>query len=80
MLLEVLPNIHESAKDISLWHSAIVLPQIIATPVAGAIRDGLEIVGNSNGIPCLGYKIVFAICILYFLLGMEMTRRISGMT
>jgi Na+/melibiose symporter-like transporter len=25
MLLEVLPNIHESAKDISLWHSAMYL-------------------------------------------------------
>ena len=82
MLLDVLPNAEGTqsvAKDISLWHSAIVLPQIIATPLAGWIRDGFESVGKANGIECLGYKIIFAICIVYFLAGAEMTRRIQGM-
>ncbi|TPX64233.1 hypothetical protein SpCBS45565_g06057 [Spizellomyces sp. 'palustris'] len=35
MLIDVLPNEQDAAKDMSLWHSALVLPQIVATPVAG---------------------------------------------
>ncbi|KAJ1555567.1 hypothetical protein HK405_000319, partial [Cladochytrium tenue] len=32
MLMDVLPSATEAAKDIALWHSALVLPQIVATP------------------------------------------------
>ena len=69
MLLDVLPrNDVSDAKNISIWHSAIVLPQIIATPIAGYIRDSFEFVGKGS-IECLGYKVIFFISIIYFILG-----------
>ncbi len=79
MLLDVLPQQESQAKDISLWHSAIVLPQILATPVAGWIRDEFQFLGKGK-VECLGYKVIFFISIIYFFLGAEMTRRINGMT
>lgn len=79
MLLDVLPPGENVAKDISLWHSAIVLPQIVATSMAGWIRDVFQKVGKENDMPRLGYQILFGVCILYFVSGAEMTRRIRGM-
>ncbi|KAI9335319.1 major facilitator superfamily domain-containing protein [Obelidium mucronatum] len=79
MLMDVLPSAAEAAKDIALWHSAMVLPQIFATPSAGWLLDYYQKVGHSMNPPaqCLGYKVTFGLCIVYFLLGVEVTRRIT---
>ncbi|KAJ3219775.1 hypothetical protein HDU67_009587 [Dinochytrium kinnereticum] len=80
MLMDVLPSEDEAAKDISLWHSALVLPQIVATPVAGWLLDTFQHVGKERQPPvqCLGYNVVFGLCIVYYLLGVEATRRLRG--
>ncbi|KAJ3406947.1 hypothetical protein CcCBS67573_g03197 [Chytriomyces confervae] len=79
MLMDVLPSEGEAAKDIALWHSAMVLPQIFATPAAGWLLDYYQSVGSALVPPihCLGYKVTFALCIIYFAVGTEITRRIE---
>jgi MFS family permease len=77
MLMDVLPVPEDAAKDIALWHSALVVPQIVATPVAGWLLDVFQSVGKKSGSHCLGYNVVFSICILYFLMGADCTRRIN---
>ena len=32
-----------AAKDLGVWHSAMVLPQLIATPIAGAVLDSVKV-------------------------------------
>ncbi|KAI8925498.1 major facilitator superfamily domain-containing protein [Entophlyctis helioformis] len=76
MLMDVLPNAHDAARDMSLWHMALVVPQIVATPVAGGILDAVQAYGNARGQQCLGYKVVYGLCILYFLAGVLVTTRI----
>ncbi|KAI8613529.1 major facilitator superfamily domain-containing protein [Chytriomyces sp. MP71] len=78
MLMDVLPSEEEAAKDIALWHSAMVLPQIFATPAAGWLLDYYQGIGNSLHPPvvCLGYKVTFGLCVVYFVTGTEITRRI----
>ncbi|KAI9017403.1 major facilitator superfamily domain-containing protein [Gaertneriomyces semiglobifer] len=78
MLMDVLPSDGDVAKDMSLWHSALVLPQIVAMPVAGIVRDWGEKEGEELGVQCLGYKVVFAMCVVYFLAGAAVTKAIRG--
>ncbi|KAI9199400.1 major facilitator superfamily domain-containing protein [Polychytrium aggregatum] len=78
LLMDVLPSGRDAARDISLWTVAMVLPQIVATPIAGWVRDEFQGLGSSWNLQCLGYKCIFAICVVYFALGAEFTRRIEG--
>ncbi|KAJ3102229.1 hypothetical protein HDU96_009711 [Phlyctochytrium bullatum] len=79
MLMDVLPSEEGAAKDISLWHSALILPQIVATPIAGWLLDWFQNVGHQKQPPmqCLGYNVVFGLCIVYYLLGVDATRRLK---
>ncbi|KAI8908622.1 hypothetical protein DFJ77DRAFT_484127 [Powellomyces hirtus] len=82
MLMDVLPNQVDAAKDMSLWHSALVWPQIIALPIAGFIRDAGQSWGEGGDFPenmhCPGYMLIFAICIVYFVAGASVTKAIRG--
>ncbi|KAI9094329.1 major facilitator superfamily domain-containing protein [Phlyctochytrium arcticum] len=80
MLIDVLPSGKDAAKDMSLWHSALVLPQIVATPIAGWIRDLGQEWGETWGVVGLGYKIIFSLCVVYFISGALVTRAISKVT
>lgn len=33
MVLDILPSDVDRAKDLAVWHQALVLPQLIATPI-----------------------------------------------
>ncbi|KAJ3120383.1 hypothetical protein HK098_004651 [Nowakowskiella sp. JEL0407] len=80
MVLQVLPDTSSVGKDLSLWHSALVLPQIFATPIAGWFRDYFQWVGRPEGlnITCLGYKFIYFVCIGYFVGGAVVTRLIKS--
>ena len=78
MAMDVLPHKSTSAKDLSIWHSALVLPQIFATPLAGGLRDYFQEIGTRNGMPALGYQVIFTICLIYFVLGLFVTKKIKG--
>ncbi|KAF6039083.1 hypothetical protein EB796_002629 [Bugula neritina] len=63
LLLDILPSIHNKAKDIAVWNQALILPQVLATPIGGFILDFFEQFNCELG---LGYIILFAITAAYF--------------
>lgn len=65
LVMDVLPDEKDKAKDIAVWHQALVLPNAIATPIGGMILDYFESVDCQLG---LGYIILFAVTSFYFLL------------
>jgi MFS family permease len=78
MLMDVLPNHNDAARDMSLWHTALILPQIISTPIAGWLLDWFQGVGNQEGVHCLGYKVTNVFTIGYLVLGSLVTKIING--
>ena len=58
-----------AAKDLGVWHSAMVLPQLIATPIAGAVLD------SCRSRPA--YAAVFTLAAVYMLLGTVFVRNIT---
>ncbi len=75
---DVLPSLDDYAKDMGVWHIAFVLPQVIATPVAGFLLDNFQRVGKANNIPNLGYIVIFMMAVLFFLLGTVFVKQIKG--
>ena len=67
--LDCLPSQDDAARDVALWHLAYVLPQIFATPLAGALLDTFQVIGDDQGIDCLGYTVIWALAAVYFVLG-----------
>lgn len=74
---DVLPNLDDAAKDMGLWHMALTIPQLVATPLAGSLLDTFQRVGKSNGHPTLGYTVIFSIAIVYFFLGTIFVRQVK---
>ncbi|XP_077999704.1 uncharacterized protein LOC144452481 [Glandiceps talaboti] len=75
LVLDILPDQKDSAKDIAIWSTALVLPQLLATPIGGILLDSFEYVNCEIG---LGYIIVFSVTSVYFLLSGLFVTRISG--
>nr|KAG5690887.1 hypothetical protein BaRGS_028919 [Batillaria attramentaria] len=65
LVMDVLPEEREKAKDIAVWHQALVLPQALATPIGGIVLDVFERINCEIG---LGYIILFVITACYFML------------
>lgn len=74
---DVLPSMDDYAKDMGVWHVAMVLPQVIATPVAGFLLDQLQPVGKAQNIPNLGYTVIFIVAVFYFILGTVFVKQIK---
>lgn len=75
---DVLPSMEDYAKDMGIWHVASVLPQVVATPVAGFLLDRFQAVGRDIGQPNLGYQVIFGVAVLYFILGTVFVKNIRG--
>ncbi len=73
---DVLPSMDDYAKDMGVWHVAMVLPQVIATPIAGFLLDNFQQVGKVRNIPNLGYTVIFMIAVVYFVLGTVFVKQI----
>ncbi|KAH9495320.1 hypothetical protein Btru_018870 [Bulinus truncatus] len=65
LVMDVLPEESDKAKDIAVWHQALVLPQALATPLGGLILDLFEKLNCRIG---LGYIILFLVTSVYFIL------------
>jgi len=74
---DVLPSMDDYAKDMGVWHVAMVLPQVIATPVAGFLLDNFQRVGKAQNIPNLGYTVIFAVAVVFFILGTVFVKQIK---
>ncbi|XP_028409091.1 uncharacterized protein LOC114531677 [Dendronephthya gigantea] len=65
LVMDVLPEDKDKAKDLAVWHQALVLPQAVATPIGGIILDVFERYDCHMG---LGYIILFTVTSFYFAL------------
>ena len=66
------------AHDMGVWHVAITLPQVIATPIAGFLLDKFQAAGRQQGVAHLGYTVIFLLAVVYFVLGTVLVRRIRN--
>eukprot|EP00127_Corallochytrium_limacisporum_P001543 Clim_evm4s65 gene=Clim_evmTU4s65 len=77
MAVDVVGHRAESGRDLAVWHLSLVLPQTIATPIGGVIRDYFQHVGCAT--ECnLGYRILFAITTTYFIIASSLIFKIKG--
>jgi len=74
---DVLPSMDDHAKDMGVWHVAMVLPQVIATPIAGFLLDNFQRVGKVQNIPNLGYTVIFMVAVVYFIFGTVFVKQIK---
>ncbi|XP_065903652.1 uncharacterized protein [Dysidea avara] len=65
LLMDVLKNKQDHAKDIAVWHQALVLPQTFATLIGGLVVSTLNHSSCEHG---LGYIVLFILTALYFFL------------
>eukprot|EP00118_Oscarella_pearsei_P019271 m.203746 g.203746 ORF g.203746 m.203746 type:complete len:207 (+) comp39632_c1_seq7:1266-1886(+) len=83
LVVDVLPDKKDTAKDMAVWHQALLLPQLIATPIAGFLLDHVQaasLPGSSHALGCsigLGYIVVFAVSGIYLLLSGVFVLRIK---
>ncbi len=75
---DVMPSLDDYAKDMGVWHIAMVLPQVVATPIAGFLLDNFQQVGKASSLPTLGYTVIFLIAVVYFALGTFFVKQIKG--
>lgn len=73
LAIDVLPGGEDAAKDMGIWHVAMVLPQIIAPAVTGLTLSALKPTSL-----LLGYTAVFALTALWFVLGTVFVRQIRA--
>lgn len=77
LVTDVLPSANDHAKDINIWHIAIVLSQIIAAPIAGFLLDHFQATGMARNIPHMGYTVIFVVAVMYFILGSMCLKQIK---
>ena len=75
---DVLPSMDDYAKDMGVWHIAMVFPQVVATPIAGFLLDNFQRVGKAQDIPNLGYTVIFLVAVVYFIFGSVFVKQIKG--
>ena len=73
LAVDVLPPGEDAAKDMGLWHVALVLPQVLAPALSGAILGALKPVSLLGG-----YAAVFTVSALWCVLGTVFVSRIRG--
>ena len=73
LAVDVLPPGEDAAKDMGLWHVALVLPQVLAPALSGAILGIFKPVSLLGG-----YAAVFSVSALWCVLGTVLVSRIRG--
>ena len=74
MVLDVLPNSKNVARDLGVWHVSLVLPQLLSTPLSGRI---LDVVRKEISIRA-GYSAIFVLSGFWFFISTVLVRRIKG--
>jgi MFS family permease len=65
LISDVLPSDDDYAKDMGIWHIADVVPQVLSGSLGGMALA----LGNKTSIENFGYKILFIISLLSYILG-----------
>lgn len=74
LAVDVLPSGEDAAKDMGIWHIAMVLPQILAPFVTGTVLTLFKV----QGMLLTGYTVVFVMTAIWFVLGTVFVRQIRG--
>ncbi|CAH1795628.1 unnamed protein product [Owenia fusiformis] len=75
LVMDVLDDDKDKAKDIAVWSQAMILPQALATPIGGVLLDVFERIDCELG---LGYIILFLLSSFYFFLSGVFVLKIRG--
>lgn len=83
---DVLPSKTSAAKDMAVWHIAMVLPQSLTQPIAGFLLAGFERGREMNPVTqeltvhysTTGYTLLFVVAAVYFALGAVLLRNVKG--
>lgn len=75
---DVLPSEDDFAKDMGVWHIAMMVPQVLFLPIAGFLLDTFQKVGQSAGVEHLGYTVIFSMACVLFVLGTVFIVKIRG--
>lgn len=78
MVSDILPSVRNYGKNMGIWHIAVVLPQVIATPIGGFLLDYFQKVGLQKQVHHMGYIVIFVVAVIYFVLGSIVLRKIKG--
>ena len=73
LAVDVLPHGEGAGKDMGIWHVALVLPQVLAPAISGAILSALKPVSLVGG-----YAAVFVSTALWCILGTVLVSRVRG--
>ncbi len=73
LAVDVLPAGDSAAKDMGIWHVALVLPQVLAPALSGALLAALKPLSL-----LAGYGVVFAVTAAWFILGTVFVSRVRG--
>lgn len=74
LAVDVLPGGEDAAKDMGIWHVALVLPQVIAPVISGLLLNAFKAHGELR----LGYTLVFGTAAVWFILGTIFVRQIRS--
>jgi MFS family permease len=74
LVADVLPSQRDYARDMGIWNIALSLPQVIAPVLGGPLIDSFTRAGN----PTLGFQLLFAMAIVYCVIGTVTVRYIRG--
>jgi len=74
LVADVLPSHKDFARDMGVWNISLSLPQVIAPVVGGPLIDSF----TRSGQPVLGFQLLFAMAIVYCLIGTVTVRYIRG--
>jgi MFS family permease len=74
LVADVLPSQRDYARDMGIWNIALSLPQVIAPVLGGPLIDSFTRSGN----PTLGFQLLFAMAIVYCVIGTVTVRYIRG--
>jgi MFS family permease len=74
LVADVLPSHRDYARDMGVWNIALSLPQVIAPVLGGPLIDAF----TCRGQPVLGFQLLFAMAIIYCIVGTVTVRNIRG--
>jgi MFS family permease len=73
LAVDVLPGGENAAKDMGIWHVALVLPQVLAPAATGLVLTALK-----ERSLLAGYTVVFVLTAAWFVLGTVFVQRIRS--
>ncbi|MBV9231548.1 MAG: MFS transporter [Chloroflexi bacterium] len=74
LVADVLPSHRDYARDMGIWNIALSLPQVVAPVLGGPLIDSFTHAGNAT----LGFQLLFAMAIVYCVIGTVTVRYIRG--